>query len=83
MAKSPDIAVTKPDEETETIPPAPAEKQSSDLVSITITKFGDGQVSTGRHEAGFGDIYAKRGEKLMVSKSVADSLEKRGLAEAD
>lgn len=64
-------------------PIAPAPVSVSDLVSVTITKFGDGKVSTGIHVAGEGDIYAKRGERLDVSPAVARSLEALGLAEAD
>lgn len=83
MPNFPDNIEAKNDEETETLPPAPAEEQSAALVSVTVTKFGEDKVSTGQHIAGTGDVYAKRGEKMMVSKSVADALEERGLAETD
>lgn len=63
-------------------PELPVARPNGDLVEITVTKFGDGLVSTGqRNEAG--DIFAKRGDKMMVSKSVASSLEARGLAETE
>lgn len=54
-----------------------------DLVEVTITKFGEGKVSTGVHIAGEGDIYASRGEKLRVSKAIASRLEVLGVAETD
>lgn len=64
-------------------PVLPATKPNGDLVEITITKFGEGKVSTGVHIAGEGDIYANRGDKIMVSKDVALRLEVLGVAEAD
>lgn len=64
-------------------PVLPVAEAKGDLVSVTITKFGDGKVSTGVHEAGFGDIYARRGEKILVSKGTALALEAKALAEAD
>lgn len=53
------------------------------FVSVTITKHGDGKVSTGIHVAGEGDIMAERGEKLVVTKSTGLALEKRAFAEID
>lgn len=53
------------------------------LVEVTITKFGEGKVSTGIHVAGEGDIFASRGDKILVSKDVAARLEVLGVAEAD
>lgn len=64
-------------------PAAAAPKVEGDSVEITITKFGDGKVSTGVHVAGEGDIYASRGDKLTVSREVAARLEELGVAEAD
>lgn len=61
----------------------PVAKPVGDLVEVTITKFGEGKVSTGVHVAGEGDIYAGRGDKIMVSKEVAARLEVLGVAEAD
>jgi hypothetical protein len=58
-------------------------KPVGDLVEVTITKFGEGKVSTGVHVAGEGDIYAARGDKIMVSKDIASRLETSGFAEAD
>lgn len=78
MAKAKDT-VDEP-KETET-PELASADQGDGLVTVTITKFGDGQVSTGVHEAGFGDIYAKRGESLRVAPKVAGQLEALGFAE--
>lgn len=69
-------------EDTET-PVLPAPEPNGGLVEVTITKFGEGKVSTGHHVAGEGDIYASRGDKIMVSKDVAERLEVLGVAEAD
>lgn len=52
-------------------------------VKITVTKFGAGKVATGQHEAGFGDVYAKRGDTLMADPATAKRLEQLGFAEAD
>lgn len=71
-------------DQTETKTPVlPKAAPVGDLVEITITKFGEGKVSTGVHIAGEGDIYASRGDKIMVSKDVAIRLEVLGVAEAD
>lgn len=72
-------------DETEDTAPVilPVAKPVGDLVEVTITKFGEGKVSTGFHVAGEGDIFAGRGEKIAVSKEVASSLEARGFAETD
>lgn len=71
-----------PDEETDTVvvPPKP---QSTGLVTVTVTKFGAGKVSTGEHIAGQGDIYASQGAKLTVTEDAAKALEKKGLVETD
>lgn len=63
-------------------PVLPVARPNGDLVKVTITKFGDRRVSTGTRDDA-GDIFARRGDTIMVSKSVADSLEASGLAEAD
>lgn len=73
-----------PEEKFEDTPkPSLPSHDNSDLVWVTVTKFGAGQVSTGEHIAGQGEIYAERGDKLQVSQRVANSLEARGLAEMD
>jgi len=78
------MAKAKVDLEYDTATPVvPVAAPNGDLVQVTITKFGEGQVSTGKHVAGEGDEFAKRGDKMWVSKTVASSLEARGLAEAD
>lgn len=64
-------------------PVLPMAEKNPEMVEITITKFGEGKVSTGVHVTGSGDIYAKRGEKMMVSKTIATRLEVLGVAEID
>ena len=77
------MAKDKADPETDTdTPTLPVSKPNGQLVEVTVTKFGEGQVSTGERDE-TGDIYARRGDKIMVSKAVAASLEARGLAEMD
>ena len=56
-------------------------KPSDGMVLVTITKFGEGKVSTGIHEPG-GDIMAAKGDVLEVTPDVAASLEAKGYAEA-
>lgn len=69
------------DLETETVRESAAAPQTSETILVTITKFGSGKVSTGHHVAGEGDIMSERGDVLEVSKTVAASLEAKGLAE--
>lgn len=72
------------DETEDTATPVlPVVKPVGELVEVAVTKFGDGRVSTGMHVAGEGDIYAARGDKILVSKEVASSLEARGFAETE
>lgn len=72
------------DETEDTASPVlPVAKPVGTLVEVTITKFGEGKVSTGVHIAGEGDIYAGRGDKIMVSKVIAERLEVLGVAEMD
>lgn len=56
---------------------APEEK----LVRVTITKFGDGKVSTGVHVAGKGDVMARRGEIIATTPQAAEAMEAQGLVE--
>jgi len=79
MAKAKSIVDETVDTEAE---PLPVQAPTGDLVQVTVTKFGAGLVSTGERDA-TGDVWAQRGDKLMVSKSVATSLETLGFAEAD
>ena len=79
MAKAKSIVDETVDTEAE---PLPVQKPNGDLVQVTITKFGAGLVSTGQRDE-TGDVWAQRGDKLMVSKSVAMQLEALGRAEAD
>jgi hypothetical protein len=51
------------------------------LVRVTVTKFGDGKVSTGSHVAETGDAMAAKGTILAVDLPTATALEARGLAE--
>lgn len=78
-----DGAESAADLETETAAPPLAPKQSTEVVLVTITKFGAGKVSTGVHVAGPGDIMAIKGEILEVSRTVAEALEAKGFAEAE
>lgn len=68
---------------TETASPVlPKAEPKGDLVQVTVTKFGSGLVSTGQRDE-TGDIFAQRGDKLMVSKATAKALEALGFAESD
>jgi hypothetical protein len=60
----------------------PVQKANGELVSVTVTKFGAGLVSTGERDME-GDIFASRGQKIMVSKDVGEKLETLGFAEID
>ena len=60
----------------------PVQKANGELVSVTVTKFGAGLVSTGERDME-GDIFAQRGQKMMVSKDVGEKLETLGFAEID
>lgn len=64
-------------------PILPVAKPVGKTVGVTVTKFGEGKVSTGEHVAGEGDIYAARGDKMHVSQEVANALELKGFAETD
>jgi len=50
-------------------------------VTVKITKFGAGQVSTGEHEPGVGDIMFKHGDTFECSPETAKGLEALGFAE--
>lgn len=50
-------------------------------VFVTVTKFGEGKVSTGVHVAELGDVMAKKGEVLMCPEADAKVQEKLGLVE--
>jgi hypothetical protein len=51
------------------------------LVSLRITKFGAGKVSTGRHRAGEGDACFAAGAVAELPREVALALEARGFGE--
>lgn len=63
-------------------PVLPKVEPKGDLVPVTVTKFGEGLVSTGQRDEA-GDIFAERGQKLNVSKATAQALEALGFAEID
>lgn len=72
---------SKPELKDTPTPSLPSSDQGEGLVKVRITKFGDGQVSTGEHVTGKGDVFAKRDAILEVAPAVAESLEVRGFAE--
>jgi hypothetical protein len=84
MAKAPEPTASIVDETKDTESPKLQKAQpNGEMVEVVITKFGEGKVSTGEHVAGEGDIYASRGDKIIVAKHVAVRLEVLGVAEAD
>ena len=54
---------------------------SGALVSLRITKFGEGKVSTGRHQAGMGDEFFAAGAVAELPRAIAEGLEARGFGE--
>jgi hypothetical protein len=54
---------------------------SDELVTCRVLPMGDGKISTGEHIGGVGDLYYERGETFTVARSIAEPLERRGLAE--
>lgn len=69
------MAVTKADMEGRVI-----EALVPDLppVSVTVTKRGHGQISTGNHNAQTGDELYAQGDTFDVPRNIADELEDRG-----
>lgn len=63
------------------LPKSKPDRQAGKPVSVKVTKFGEGKVSTGEHVAVQGDVMAKVGQILSVPPSVAKALEAKGLAE--
>jgi len=61
--------------------PTAKKTETPDRVAVTVTKFGDGRVSTGEHSPESGEVMAKRGAVLEVDLETANALERRGLAE--
>ena len=53
------------------------------FVTVTVTKAGDGKISTGEHVAGVGDVTYKRGDKFQCSPETAAALEERHFVETD
>lgn len=50
-------------------------------VFVTVTKFGEGKVSTGEHVAELGDVMAKKGDILECPEDQAKIQEAFGLVE--
>lgn len=50
-------------------------------VTVRITRFGDGKVSSGKHVPAEGDVMLAEGDTVSVDQVTADALEERGLAE--
>lgn len=50
-------------------------------VFVTVTKFGEGKVSTGKHIAEQGDVMAVKGDVLECPEEDAKIQEKLGLVE--
>ena len=63
------------------MPKAKTDEVPEGHVTVRITKFGDGKVSSGVHVAEEGDIMLAKDESIVIAKSVADELEVRGFAE--
>lgn len=53
------------------------------LVWMTVTKAGDGHISTGEHVAGVGDVTFKRGERFLAPAASVEALEAKHYAETD
>lgn len=53
------------------------------MVWMTVTKAGDGQISTGEHIAGVGDVTFKRGDRFPALPETVAALEAKHFAEAD
>jgi hypothetical protein len=67
--------MAKPETKTET------EALPDGHVSVRITKFGAGRVSTGVHIIGVGDVTWGAGDIVALPDRIAAELEKRGFAE--
>lgn len=52
-------------------------------VWMTVTKAGDGKISTGEHVTGVGDKTYARGERFHCTPDTAAALEARHYAETD
>lgn len=62
-------------------PPKVAEDDG--MVWVTVTKAGDGKVSTGEHVTGVGDQTYARGARFRVPPETAAALEARHFVETD
>lgn len=54
---------------------------NNDRVNVRITKLGDGQVSSGEHLPGEGDLMHEKDEIVSLPRLVAEALEVKGFAE--
>ena len=84
----------KPKETPMTDAPAPVRKfakqvdtEISDgpvvMKTVRVLPMGADKISTGRHEAQFGDEFYAKGEKFECEESVALALERRGFVEVE
>jgi hypothetical protein len=60
---------------------AAADAAAAKRVQVRITKWGDGQISTGEHADGLGDLTYEKGETPHFPEEVALALESRGYVE--
>lgn len=56
---------------------------NNDRVNVRITKLGDGEVSTGEHLSGEGDLMHEKGDIVSLPRQVAMALEVKGFAEIE
>lgn len=65
-------------------PPKPETPETPEgMAWMTVTKAGDGHISTGEHIAGVGDVTFKRGDRFLVPEASVEALEAKHYAEAD
>lgn len=50
-------------------------------VTVRVTKFGAGKVSTGEYVVSVGNLYHEAGDMISVPREVGEALEKRGFGE--
>ena len=56
---------------------------NNDRVNVRITKLGDGEVSTGEHIPGEGDLMHEKGDIVSMPRIIAEALELKGFAEIE
>ena len=62
---------------------AEASAINNDRVMVRITKLGDGEVSTGEHIPGEGDLMHEKGDIVSMPRQIAEALEVRGFVEIE